>query len=555
MAPDTLELLTLTVLHPRYSEIACVTAVRLRRPCYGIFLEVMHIDTELFTMGSTLFDKYGEVRPWHVENEYHKGSGAWGRELNEGRLVFVLFVSVDAPYRKQGIGSWALRQLYASEHIEENDKLICWPSPVPRPPQDQWLSAFDEVVTFYRKVGYRRIGATSFFGYAQDPEHPSRKIAHLHDFDPCEKYLGGPDPIPRFALHDMIFEDKSENIGQRIRDAHAADPASIEQPNTKGFRPIHVAVKSANLPALRTLIALGLAEESFTSRDNGDHWTPLEACEGDMRSSREVAEIFKHVGGWEGFEETALWMQAALKRAMGHAMPPTDDEYVAKQKWGCTCGRCIGGWLSPRTLIRLKGESQMVSGVPLTPEDVDIYATALTYIPLHLRRELFKTFIVGYAAVMKAIALILDRGALPTDAAVHAELQNGGIDFFAAQAAQFYFKKGGQVAYALAAVVNSAQDELEAGAFSLTAEDLGLVGTALVDQLTELFTEDERIREAPECANDREWDIVKKNVGLDPLQDGGWGPYSLKSPLGMDWRGMMFEDEEGSDGGEDGDED
>lgn len=162
--------------------------------------------------------------------------------------------------------------------------------------------------------------------------------------------------MPRFALHDAIHEDKSDTIVETIQAAYAMTPTSIQQPDSHGFRPIFVAVKSDNLFALRALIRLGLSDEDLNSRDNGDHITPLEACNADMRSNREFEEIFVREG-WRGYSDTSLLMKATLKRAMGHPMPKTDAEYVAKKKWGCNCNSCYGGWLSPRTLMRLKGET------------------------------------------------------------------------------------------------------------------------------------------------------------------------------------------------------
>jgi hypothetical protein len=103
MPPDTLQLLTLAIRHPIHGKIGDITAVRVQHQC--LFLEVMDVDGELFTIASTLFDKYGEVRLWLLDNEYHKGSGVWGRELNEGRLIFVFCVSVDPPVKNSTIAS------------------------------------------------------------------------------------------------------------------------------------------------------------------------------------------------------------------------------------------------------------------------------------------------------------------------------------------------------------------------------------------------------------------------------------------------------------------
>ncbi|KAJ7284692.1 hypothetical protein C8J57DRAFT_1053132 [Mycena rebaudengoi] len=543
MEPNTLKLLTLTVNHPEKKEIVLVSAVLMKHRCYGQFLEVMDIDSELFSIGSALFNKYGEIRPWLVDNEFHKGSGAWGRELNDGRLVFLLAVSVDAPYRKQGLGTWALEQLYTSKYIKEDDKILCWPSPLPRPPQDQWVAAFDGLVDFFRKAGYRRIGRTSFFGYSQDPDHPSRRIDRLKDYTPSNKFTTG--PAPRFALHDAILNDQSEKIIPIIREAHTRDPTSVSQADAKGFRPIFLAVMSNNLVALQTLISCGLSEDDFYSRENGEWLTPLEACNKELRADREFQEIFMRAG-WSGYSDVGLRMKSALKRAMGASIHMTEEEYVSKKKWGCTCGACLGGWLSPRTVMRLQGEAemaydmaretidmeQMERGVPLDALSIE-YNPILCYIPLQLWPAVYKTFIVGYGVVMKAIAQVLSRSIIPTEAAVCHELQNGQLEYFDTQAAQFYFNKGGLVIYALDAIIDKASDEMDSG--------------------FDVYDDDEAMLNLTPCQNDREFGIVRKNMGLDLLKR--WGPYSTKPTELMTLDRDKDESDEGGEEDEDEDED
>ncbi|KAJ6577319.1 hypothetical protein B0H19DRAFT_1119156 [Mycena capillaripes] len=502
MSPDTLQLLTLSVRHPTRGEIGSITAVRVQHRCDGIFLEVMDVDTELFTIASNLFDKYGELRPWIIEHEYYKGSGVWGRELNQGRLVFIFCVSVDPPYRKQGIASWALQRLYASEHVERDDKMLCWPSPIPRPPPDEWLTTFDGIVDFFRK----------------DPNHPSRNTDHLQDFDPDETYsIKGPHP--RLSLQDAIFQDKTQKIIEVIHSMYTKDPSCIHLPDVNGFRPIFVAVKSDNLDALRALISLGLSDADFNSRANGDHLTPLEACNEDMRCSREFAEIFRR-DGWQGHSDTSLYIKATLKRAMGHPMPGTDEEYVNKKRWGCTCNKCHSGWLSQQTLMRLQDEAEMgydtahetidmeemVSREPLDAQSIE-YNPILSYIPTRLWPQVFKTFILGYGTIMKIIAQLLSRFILLTESTILAELVNGAMEYYDVQAAKFYFNKGGRVEYALAAIIDGAEAKFD------------MQGTAL-----DMYRDDDRFLSTPACANDREYDIVRKNMGLDPQQP--WGPYS-----------------------------
>ncbi|KAK7032909.1 ankyrin repeat family protein [Favolaschia claudopus] len=522
MRPDTLQSLMLSIKHPSYGEIGYISATRVqyRSGGYGLFLETMDVDNELFAIGSALFDKYGEIRPWLVDNEYHKGSGLWGRELNEGKLIIIRCVSVDPAYRKQGLGSWALQRLYSSEYVDKDDKILCWPSPIPRPPSEQWIPVFDGIVEFFRKAGYRRVGRTSFFAYSLDPEHPSRKLAYSDDLDP-EDNFNAKGPQPRLALQDAIFEDKSEKVAEVIKDAYTRDPSSIALPDVHGFRPIFVAVKSNNLHAVRTLISLGLSDQDFDSRENGNHMTPLEACSADMCFNREFEEILVHQG-WKGYSETSLLIKAALKRAMKHPMPQTDTEYVASNKWGCSCGKCYDGWLSGRTLIRLQAEADMaydqlqmsldfgdISPVPHQPLDPKFICLELSlgYIPKHLWPQLFKTFIVGYAHVIKAVAQLLSRPVLPTQTSVLEALQDGIADFFDVQAAKFFFNKGGRVEYAIAAIIHAAE-----------ASFIDLSGTDL-----DIHKDDPNYQETPTCANDREFALVRNNFGLDPTQS--WGPY------------------------------
>ncbi|KAF7375117.1 Ankyrin repeat family protein [Mycena sanguinolenta] len=545
MPPDTLQLITLSIRHPQHGKIGDVTAIRVQRRCEGIFLEVMDVETELFTITSAIFDKYREVRPWLVDNEYHRGSGVWGRELgDDGNLIIVLCVHIDAKYRKQGVGTWGLYQLYASEYVERNDKILCWPSPIPRPPSDQWISIFDGIVAFFRKAGYRRVGRTPFFGYSQDPEHPSRQLSYLDDFDE-DVFSTEEGSHPGLSLQTAIIQDNSEKIVSIIQNAHALDPRSISLPDVHGFRPIFVAVRIKNLLALRTLISLGVSAEDFNCRNNKDHLTPLEACNADMCSQRDFEEIFKF---WEGYSDISLHIKATLKRAMGHPMPPTDEEYVAQKKWGCTCGNCLEGWLSPRTLIRLKDEAemafdtaqetieieQMIPKEPLQPLSIEMNPI-LCYIPRRLWHETYKTFILGYGHVMTSIAQLLSRSILPTKSTVIAQLQNGQLQYFDVQAAKFYFDKGGLVEHALAAIIGNAE-----------ASFVDLSGTDF-----DIYRDDDRFLKTPACANDREFGIVRLNMGLDPTKS--WGPYgSLHEQTQM---AIDSDEDEDEDDDEDEDED
>ena len=123
-----------------------------------------------------------------------------------------------------------------------------------------------------------------------------------------------------------------------------------------GFMPVHVAAASENAQALRTLLFLdphGTAED-LKDRKNKDGITPLEGLESSMRSTRVCMETL--VGMWKGYSNEALSCEYLLKKALGlPMMAVSEEEYIKKRRFGCTCGMCTDGWLSPRVRFQLLG--------------------------------------------------------------------------------------------------------------------------------------------------------------------------------------------------------
>ena len=97
----------------------------------------------------------------------------------------------------------------------------------------------------------------------------------------------------------------------------------------------------------------GMAEDLKDAK-NRDGMTPLEGLESSMRSTKEFMETL--LGAWKGYSDEGLSCEYLLKKAMSLPVTATEAEYIKKRRFGCTCGMCTDGWLSPRMKFRLSGE-------------------------------------------------------------------------------------------------------------------------------------------------------------------------------------------------------
>ncbi|KAJ6612267.1 hypothetical protein B0H10DRAFT_305519 [Mycena sp. CBHHK59/15] len=149
---------------------------------------------------------------------------------------------------------------------------------------------------------------------------------------------------------------------------------------------------------------------------------------------------------------------------------------------------------------------EMVAKQPLDARSIG-YDTFLQFIPVRLWPQVYKTFIVGYNAVIKAIAQVLSRSnfILPTK--------------WTDDTQRVATWRCGIAKHALDAIIDSTEARAR------------------------LSMDDKQMLHTPECQNDREFAVVRKNLWLDPTQD--WGPYSQlpKTPMDFD----MYDEDEDSE--------
>jgi hypothetical protein len=233
--------------------------------------------------------------------------------------------------------------------------------------------------------GFRRIGREDFLAYSPSEQHPSRFIPPERDAPPCIFGLGiqetsAPGPPSSAAnsdarvypLHYLLR--RSTNPSARVTDkqifdailaASKKDPSSLSTPDWTGRRPLHAAARVGSVVGVHTLLQLGVAANGdLEHHDNCHHLTPLELCQYIMIRAREVGYV--HPAGrqfprdssdeWAGNPDAYLMVAKILRYASGETGLGTDEDWIRKNKWGCTCGRCTGGWMSVRMRYWLFGK-------------------------------------------------------------------------------------------------------------------------------------------------------------------------------------------------------
>ncbi|KAG6818958.1 hypothetical protein H0H93_016876 [Arthromyces matolae] len=440
---------------PSIGSVATLSALKIsRRFCRGSFLEIMDAESdELHQFSVKLFDKFGRARG-------------------------------------KGLGTAILNELVSSEHVETGDTLICWPAPV-GVDKLEWSDVKAKQVRFFRKVrpifflrkgknsdhliqnGFRRIGRTQFFGYSTVPTHPSRAISitedvgeHSDDFNTSSVANLSPDEMAeKYPLHSAIINTSGQAVLNAIQSHYRSDPSSIHQPDAFGLTPIHVALSKPNPDAVKLLLDLGVNDD-LRNAHNAEGTTPLEALADSMRSTREFSETL--LGKWDGHDDAALTCEFLTKRAMG--IPTICDDigaYIAKSKWGCTCGVCADGWLTKRMRFRLSCQAALAKdmmeddmrtfqrGVPLSASDFLLSST--DYIPPPLRNSILKTFYVGYQSIFDTIYNFLEQTQQPLSK-MSILLRCQG-----AAGVSFYFGKGGQIEHAFDAITHISEEQSSLG--------------------------------------------------------------------------------------------
>jgi GNAT superfamily N-acetyltransferase len=176
-------------------EAKFIRAARVR-PNFHELMDEPSRDTSRLAIA--LFDDCGLLRSIY-QHGARKGSGVWQDELDEGNILVVEYIRVDTEHRRKGVASKLMGDMInrcrkkckgffafaePSALTEEIDRLHQSTGDIEIDSQhkaDLDRQERTRSFVFFRSIGFRRVGTSSWMAFANDPQHPSHQLSAADD--------------------------------------------------------------------------------------------------------------------------------------------------------------------------------------------------------------------------------------------------------------------------------------------------------------------------------------------------------------------------------------
>ena len=390
-------------LHPeKPSQVDYCDAKLIRRSrMYSFYSDLEQPSQETCRLAFELFDRYGRLKNEFKEHAVKKGSGIWGDELDSGDLLLIEQISLKAPYRRQGLGSKLVEAILEKTCSKSNSFFaVVAPGWLHRIVSMETEGASDIQIkkvellhqataeSFFRSLGFRRVGSSTWLALASSPEHPCHSLDAAADFEM-------PDIPPRLlssqqtelfeSCSGMKDQDLLPHLQKKLGDKFNPLWSTI---NDKGNTILHCsAIASKNTTASWILDMRPDLKEWRNNKGETALDALLDLCETKRTQRQQNAATLSVSDEFKGFPDTTTSCLAVLK-----GMSSVNKTEKLRLKFGCTCGRCIRGFLSPRMRFTLRNQAEHIrdmlelsTDMPLTEylgEFVDSNAGYLRYVPV-----------------------------------------------------------------------------------------------------------------------------------------------------------------------------
>ncbi|KXX78615.1 hypothetical protein MMYC01_204488 [Madurella mycetomatis] len=424
---------------------------------------------EVADLAFGLFDRYGRLDHDYYEHEFRKGTGVWGKELDEGDLLLFKSLKVDPAFRRRGLGTKIVNAILekARTKVDKSVGFFAIAKPgvllsgsersgmAPEEKQPTIERMMRISTSFWRSLGFRRVGTSAWFARAESPEHPSRHVELAQDWE-------GPDDAAATLSDDLerLFgklADPTADELECINDVRKTFLDDHEGQQWQAFdRDGNTLLHIAAMSSKPELVKFVLSKVSHLARmRNKEGYTPLEALQNKLERQR-TRESDGHrfsvrSDAFGGFGPSSIASLAAFENSNAfdlstlslqdiEAISSTTDQEInmnpqldiagirktLRLKYGCTCGKCVGGFLSPRMSLALLCVAEieydiLKDSMSLTgPGWVNYNGDLLTYLPDNVRENMKtnKSMREGFSNMFDHFAQCLRQGVLPTEQTV-----------------------------------------------------------------------------------------------------------------------------------------
>ena len=475
---------------------------------------------ETSKLAFTLFDRYGWLRSEWKDHPHQRGTAAFQDELGKGDMYLLDRLVIDPSYRRQGLGKRVTMALLEKARSKIDRPFFTFVRPgflrivmdeqrfhgkSENEKQSILFQDQDNAVAFYRALGFRRIGSSSWLGLASSSDHPSRLIPSHCDFDRQVQDRPFPEGESQALLKTLASDLDDSTALAQLQDLDVKNPNDDQvwlATDDKGNTPLHIAAIRYKSQSVDCILAEPVGFQ-MQPRRNDDGHTPLEALLSRLevlRTQKEVGFAIAHVSdSFVGYCKKALQCVARLKGVT--ASTPLE---FSRLKYGCTCEQCWHGILSPRMIQALKEQADLIHSILLDDLSdgrlwVEMNGDYLIHLLQPVRENLKtnKSMRQGFVNLCEYFGDCLDSKVLPTETNILDKYDESGEW---PPCTKNFLQRGGTVASVASTLFLQAMDSDESIGGAMWDEDDGPGSEENQEQL-------------PRCRNDKEYGFVSGMLG------------------------------------------
>lgn len=403
----------------------------------AFYHEIEEPTEESSAMGFALFDRYGRLKPAFKKNASKAGSGIWGDELDIGYIHLIDSVRVEPSHRRKGLGKMLLQNVLEKGIAKSNPRTY---NAIARDAvyfsevrhecegktEEEKSAIYDRqrhiAQLFLRSLGFRRIGWTEWFAWTGDKGHQCHRLPADQDFDPTSTSPPVPNSIMDALIRDLKTLETDEarlSAAQNALGDHMPDDSTWSSTDADGNTLLHLLADSESPECVKWVLPKC---PKLADVRNSEGNTPLESFEDSLkvtRTQKRWMAVTKPMSDqFAGFSEAAVAILVAFKHLS--ELAPLD---LLRLKYGCTCGQCQFGFLSPRMhfvlLTHAEMEHDMLSDDMFISDGdmfVNMNQSILEFLPVPVRDNLRRNRSMrqGFANLFLYFARCLKGNDIPT---------------------------------------------------------------------------------------------------------------------------------------------